>query len=190
MNDKAYFRKKYKDLRSQLDVDAVDEMSMEIANRVLELPIWRETYYHTFLSISEKKEVDTQYLLHILHGRDKSVVVPKSNFNTLELEHYLLQENTPVKVSNYGIPEPQSGILIPPEQLDVVFVPLLAFDQNGGRVGYGKGFYDRFLSRCKKEAVFVGLSFFDAEETVPTASNDIPLNYCVTPSEVYTFVGK
>ena len=186
MNDKAFFRKKYKALRSQLDADSVDEMSLEIANQALELPIWEHTYYHTFMSISEKKEVDTQYLLHILHGRDKSVVVPKSNFDTFELEHYLLQENTPIKVSNYGIPEPQHGILIPPEQLDVVFVPLLAFDQNGGRVGYGKGFYDRFLSKCKKEAVFVGLSFFDAEEIVPTTPNDIPLKYCVTPSEIYT----
>ena len=188
MNNKAYFRKKYKALRSNLDNDRVEAMSLEIANQALELPIWGHTYYHTFLSISEKKEVDTQYLLHILHGRDKSVVVSKSNFETFELEHYLLQENTAIKISNYGIPEPQNGIRIPPELLEVVFVPLLAFDKNGGRVGYGKGFYDRFLSECSDDAVFVGLSFFDAEENIPTSSNDVPLDYCITPSEVYTFL--
>lgn len=187
MKDKDHFRKKYKSLRSGLSLELVDEMSLNIANRTLELPIWNHTYYHLFLTISEKKEVDTQYLLHILQGRDKSIVVPKTNFETLQLQHYLLQENTPIKISNYGIPEPQQGILIPPEQLDVVFVPLLAFDDNGGRVGYGKGFYDRFLDRCREETVFVGLSFFNAEENIQVSKDDIPLHYCVTPSKIYSF---
>ncbi|MEL6810045.1 MAG: 5-formyltetrahydrofolate cyclo-ligase [Bacteroidota bacterium] len=185
--DKKSFRKKYHKRREKIDAESLEEMSMAIANRSLALPIWDYSYYHIFLSISEKKEINTEYLLHILYGRDKSIVVPKANFSTHEMKHYLLQENTPISVSNYGIPEPDEGITLSPDKVEVVFVPLLAFDQEGQRIGYGKGFYDRFLGQCKKDAVFVGLSFFEAEKKLPSAASDIPLHYCVTPERSYIF---
>jgi 5-formyltetrahydrofolate cyclo-ligase len=72
--------------------------------------------------------------------------------------------------------------------MDVVFVPLLAFDENGQRVGYGKGFYDRFLNECKEDVITVGLSFFEAEnELIEANATDVPLRYCVTPERVYEF---
>jgi len=185
--DKKAFRKKYKEKRKALSIEAIEEMSLAIANKTLELPIWEGTYYHVFLTISEKKEVDTEFLLHILQGRDKSIVVPKMEAASSQLQHFLLQENTLLKLSSYGIPEPEEGIEIPIEKLDVVFVPLLVFDKTGNRIGYGKGFYDRFLSQCKKEAIFVGVSFFDAETTIPVIDSDIPLQYCVTPNRIYSF---
>ena len=187
MNDKTYFRKKYKALRAELSQEQLEGWSLDIANRALTLPIWERTYYHIFLTISEKKEIDTQFLLHILQGRDKSIVVPKSDFQTLKLQHYLLQENTRLQTSSYGIPEPVDGILVPPSQLDVVFVPLLAFDRSGARIGYGKGFYDRFLGQCSKDTLLVGLSFFDAEERLPASHLDVPLHFAVTPSQTYVF---
>ncbi len=185
--DKDSFRKKYKAKRSTLTEAAIEDMSLAISNQTLKLPIWDGTYYHVFLTIPEKKEVHTEYLLHILQGRDKSIVVPKTNFSTNELQHFLLQEHTPIAISDYGIPEPVEGLQVPVKQLDVIFVPLLTFDQSGNRLGYGKGFYDRFLKTCKKEAVFVGLSFFEAVDYLPHQNSDIPLNYCVTPSQIYTF---
>jgi 5-formyltetrahydrofolate cyclo-ligase len=70
----------------------------------------------------------------------------------------------------------------------VVFVPLLAFDKQGNRVGYGKGFYDRFLANCKPETIKIGLSFFEVEnEIADVFNNDIELDYCVTPNKIYTF---
>jgi 5-formyltetrahydrofolate cyclo-ligase len=185
--DKYSFRKKYKAQRTALTETAMEDMSLAISNRTLELPIWESTYYHVFLTISEKKEVNTEFLLHILQGRDKSIVVSKSNFSNHEMQHFLLQEHTPLAISDYGIPEPVEGLEVPVKQLDVIFVPLLTFDRNGNRLGYGKGFYDRFLKSCKKEAVFVGLSYFEAEDFLPHQSSDIPLNYCVTPSQIYSF---
>ncbi|NND61999.1 MAG: 5-formyltetrahydrofolate cyclo-ligase [Flavobacteriaceae bacterium] len=185
--NKADFRRKYKELRATLTEEEVDDMSMAIANQSLALPIWDQTYYHLFLTISEKKEVNTEFLLHILLGRDKSVVVSKSDFNTHKMQHILLQENTELKISSYGIPEPISGIDISEKTLDVVFVPLLAFDKKGHRIGYGKGFYDRFLKSCKKEAIFVGLSFFEAEDKLPNEETDVRLDYCISPSKLYEF---
>jgi 5-formyltetrahydrofolate cyclo-ligase len=139
------------------------------------------------LSIENKKEIDTTYLLHILQGRDKSIVVPKVDFKLGELRAYLLQENTSLKLSAYGIPEPEDGILLSPDAMEIVFVPLLAYDKKGNRLGYGKGFYDKFLAQCSTNCVFIGLSFFDPEEVLPHAELDIPMHYCVTPNRVYTF---
>lgn len=185
--EKAVIRKKYQTLRSALSQETIDNFNIQIANNILELPIWSGTTYHIFLPIEGKKEVDTEYILHILQGRDKSIIVPKVNFKTFELEHYLLQENTTLQLSAYGIPEPTSGIVLNPDQFDVVFVPLLAYDTLGNRIGYGKGFYDRFLAQCSPTTKFVGLSFFKPEKIITASSTDIPLHYCVSPSQVFSF---
>lgn len=184
---KSQLRISYLEKRKELPLDLIDEFSLKIANQTLVLPIWNRTYYHLFLTISEKKEVNTQFILHILQGREKSVVISKSNFSTNTLQHFLLQENTVLKPSAYGIPEPQNGLEISVDKLDVVFVPLLAFDLNGNRVGYGKGFYDRFLATCQEDAIFIGLSFFEAEKQIEVSNDDVPLHYCVTPEQVYDF---
>jgi len=185
--DKKAIREKYKALRLTLSQDEIDSLSMAIANNTLQLPIWKATNYHIFLPIEKKNEVNTTYILHILQGRDKSVIIPKVNFKTLDMTHYLLQENTTLRLSKYGIPEPTSGLTITPDQIDVVFVPLLAFDSVGNRVGYGKGFYDQFLAQCAPNTIFVGLSLFAAEKNIAHSSNDIPLHYCVSPSQAYSF---
>jgi len=87
-----------------------------------------------------------------------------------------------------GIPEPQNGLTVPPSEIEVVFIPLLAYDKKGHRVGYGKGFYDRFLSKCKPNTLKIGLSLFEPEEKIEGLdATDIPLDYCVTPVKVYEF---
>lgn len=185
--NKEELRKKYKQKREKLSLETIEELSLQIANQSLKLPIWESSNYHLFLSISEKKEINTEYLLHILQGRDKSIIVPKSDFNSGELKHILLQDSTRLQTSSYGIPEPVSGIEIQASIIEVVFVPLLVFDVTGNRVGYGKGFYDRFLAQCSANTIFIGLSFFEAEPLMENSSLDIPLHYCITPFKTYTF---
>ena len=171
-----------------LTTDEVEEGSLEIANNLLNLPIWGKEYFHLFLSISEKREVDTQAILHILQGKDKHVVLSKANFESGSMTNYLLTDSTVIKVNDWGIPEPVEGIEIKASSIDVVFIPLLVYDEKGNRIGYGKGFYDRFLSQCKPEVVKVGLSFFSAEEDIPDVDeHDVPLDYCVTPEKIYNF---
>lgn len=185
---KSELRKKYKELRDNLTKEDIDHKSLAIANKLLTLDIWEFSYYHLFLSIISKKEVDTEPILSILQGKDKNVVISKSNFITGGLTNYLLTDNSILKTNKWGIPEPQGGTEIPPHQIEVVFVPLLAFDQQGHRIGYGKGFYDRFLSACSVNTVKVGLSFFEAEPVISEVfESDIPLDYCVTPDNTYKF---
>jgi 5-formyltetrahydrofolate cyclo-ligase len=186
--NKKELRLHYKKLRKELTPDDLEEKSLAIANTILTLPIWEKTYFHVFLPIEEQKEVNTEYVLHLLSGKDKEIVVSKSDFKTREMSHFLLTDNTKIKKNEYNIPEPVNGLPVPPQTIDVVFVPLLAFDVLGNRVGYGKGFYDKFLSECKPETIKIGLSFFEAENAIEDIFElDIKLDYCVTPEKVYTF---
>ena len=185
---KKELRTKYKALRSQLSDNDLEEMSLAIANKVLALPVWGKNYFHIFLPITEHKEVDTEFILHLLSGKDKEIVISKSDFETRKMTHFLLTDNTKIKKNEYNIPEPVDGLEVPTKKIDVVFVPLLAYDKTGHRAGYGKGFYDKFLSECKPETIKIGLSFFEPEELIDDVfENDVKLDYCVTPDRVYEF---
>jgi 5-formyltetrahydrofolate cyclo-ligase len=177
----------YAEKRDFLSPEIREQRSLDISNRCLQLPIWNYRFYHLFLSIPEKNEVDTSFLLTLLQGKDKDIVVPKVSGKG-KLLHYLLTDATVFRTSKWGIPEPVSGVQVPPEQLEVVFLPLLAFDLDGYRVGYGGGFYDRFLASCREDVLKVGLSYFEpAEKISDRNSMDIPMDYCVTPEKTYSF---
>jgi 5-formyltetrahydrofolate cyclo-ligase len=185
---KSELRKKYKTLRNTLSTTQIDDLSMSIANQLLKLPVWEFSFYHIFLSIEEQKEVNTDYILNILSGKDKNIIISKSDFKTGLLTHFLLTDNTKIKKNAYDIPEPVDGIEISNDKIDLVFIPLLAFDTHGNRVGYGKGFYDRFLADCKPETFKIGLSFFEAEaEILDVFESDVKLDYCVTPQKIFSF---
>ena len=139
-------------------------------------------------SKTELKEINTEYLLHLLAGKDKDIVLSKSDFETRKMKHLLLTDTTKIKKNEFNIPEPVDGIEVPTSKIEVVLVPLLAFDKSGNRVGYGKGFYDTFLSECKLDVIKIGLSFFDAEDQIDDVfENDVKLDYCITPKQIYTF---
>jgi len=184
---KTEIRKLFKTKRHQLSLHEVEDKSLQVANRILRLNIWSKQYFHLFLSIAEQKEVNTEYILHILQGKDKNVVVSKSDFKTRGLTHYLLTDSTPIHINAYGIPEPVEGLEVPVEKLDVVFVPLLAFDNQGNRVGYGHGFYDRFLKQCRPDTLKIGLSLFEPIELIETNENDVKLDVVVTPYKILNF---
>ena len=186
--NKTELRTQYKALRQNLSKVEIEEMSLAIANEVLALDIWDKTYFHVFLPIEEQKEVNTEFLLHLLTGKDKEIVISKSDFTTRKMTHFLLTDNTKIKKNEYNIPEPVDGIEVPSSKIQVVFVPLLAFDTKGNRVGYGKGFYDQFLAECQPETIKIGLSFFEAENTITDVfEKDVRLDFCITPEKCYRF---
>ena len=188
MKNKTTLRSEYKALRNLLSENEIEEMSLAIANAILTLPIWENTYFHIFLPITEQKEVNTEYILHLLSGKDKEIVVSKADFETRNMTHFLLTDNTKIKKNGYNIPEPVDGLEVPSTKIDVVLVPLLAFDKKGNRVGYGKGFYDKFLAECKPDVIKIGLSFFEYEKAIEGVfEGDVQLDYCVTPSTIYKF---
>jgi 5-formyltetrahydrofolate cyclo-ligase len=193
--DKKVLRSKYKVLRQSLTLEEIEDKSLAIANQLLRMDtvpslrlVWDKLYYHLFLTIEEQKEINTEYILQILAGKDKEIVISKCEFATLGMTHFLLTDNTKIKKNSYNVPEPVDGLEVPDAKIDVVFVPLLAYDKQGNRVGYGKGFYDNFLSKCKPETIKIGLSFFPPEEKIDDVSeSDVKLDFCVTPEGILKF---
>lgn len=185
---KSELRVHYKKRRDEISKEEIEAQSLAIANQLLKLDIWDDSFYHLFLSITEQKEINTDYIINILSGKDKNIIISKTDFETVEMIHYLLIDSTVIKKNSHNIPEPVDGIEIQTDKIEVVFVPLLAFDKQGHRIGYGKGFYDKFLSQCKSDTLKIGLSFFEAEEKIEEIfSSDIALDYCVTPTKIYNF---
>ncbi len=195
MLNKKSLRQKAKAERQKLTQEEIEDKSLAIANQLLRMDtvpslklVWDKLYYHLFLTIEEQKEINTEYILQILAGKDKEIVISKCEFATLGMTHFLLTDNTKIKKNSYNVPEPVDGLEVPDAKIDVVFVPLLAYDKQGNRVGYGKGFYDNFLSKCKPETIKIGLSFFPPEEKIDDVSeNDVKLDFCVTPEGIFKF---
>ena len=143
-----------------------------------------------YFPMESKAEINTlvfeRYLQHTIPGLN--IGYPIVDFTTSAMTPYLVDEETEFLDNVYGIPEPVNGEKISPEEIDLVIVPLLAFDERGFRVGFGKGFYDRFLSRCRPDVITAGFSYFEpVTEIKDTNEFDVPLNYCITPYQLYEF---
>jgi len=142
---------------------------------------------HIFLPILKQKEPDTFLIIDWLQANhpEIEIVVPKADFASSLMSHYTFKDKQDLINNHYHIPEPQNSELFKGTP-DMVILPLLAFDKKGFRVGYGKGFYDRFLQNIDTQKI--GLSFFDAIEQINDVHlNDIRLDKCITPNRTYNF---
>jgi 5-formyltetrahydrofolate cyclo-ligase len=126
------------------------------------------------------------YLRH--HIYNIQLAYPVSNFKNTQMEAVAIDENTVYKKSPQQITEPTTGIVLDPKSLDLILVPLIICDYKGYRVGYGKGFYDQYLTRCKTTVCTVGFSYFKPVTSIEDVNAfDVPLSYCITPNEVFEF---
>ena len=145
---------------------------------------------HTYLAIGNQNEIETDNIIRFLKFIYPGIttVVPKINLDEGEMKHYIFNDDVEMKANDFGIIEPIKGEKIDARQIDLVLTPLLAVDCVGFRVGYGKGFYDKFLRQCRRDVIKIGLSFFEPVELIEDINSfDIPLNYCITPNSVYSF---
>ena len=187
MKTKKQLRILYQNKRDKLSINKIHNLSIALSNKCLEIPIWNFENFHIFLTSLTKKEIDTSILLSVIMAKDKQAIIPRI-VNSKKLEHVLLTDQTILKNNVLEIPEPQNGIIISPKIIDVVFVPLYIFDLNGNRVGYGKGYYDRFLKECKKNIIKVGISLFEPVTLIrEIKEHDVKLDYAVTPNSFFSF---
>jgi len=144
----------------------------------------------SFYPIEEKGEINTFILTDFLKFRNPGLDVcyPKTNVFQNTMQAVRTTDDTDFDTNEYGIPEPVSGRVLDAGRLDAILVPMLVFDKQGNRVGYGKGFYDRFLQSCRADCVKIGLCHFEAIDVIQDASEyDVPLNCCITPHTTYVF---
>ena len=144
---------------------------------------------HCFIPSTRQREVDTWPIIRQLWTMPSvRVLVPRCDTGTMTLTHHELTPDTVLENNRWGIPEPVSSPAQLAQDIDLVLVPLLAFDRQGHRVGYGKGFYDGFLKECRPDTLKIGLSLFPPVERIKdTFAGDVALDAVVMPGKGWEF---
>jgi len=186
-NNKKFYRTKFQALRMKLLKNEMDSLSDKIFSLVKNLPISKKETFHLFISSEEKREVETKKILYYLYSLNKIVATSKI-LPDKDLVHVLINKKTRFVENRFKILEPDSRQEILPAEIDVVFIPLLCFDKKGNRVGYGGGYYDKFLKKTSRSCLKIGLSFFEPVDFIEGISiTDIALDMCITPEKLYNF---
>lgn len=184
---KAEIRKLAGTRRKELSDEQVVVYSQQLLDLFSSFDLSAVKTIHIFLPIKEKKEPDTFLFIDWLVSNhpEIKIIVPKADFDTALMTNYVYRGKDGLVKNLYNILEPEKGELHTGD-VDLVLVPMLAFDLRGYRVGYGKGFYDRFLQG--NETLKVGLSFFDPVDGIDDVNaHDVRLDSCITPDRIYRF---
>lgn len=188
---KKELRKLYLEKRSVLSNEAYATASLALCNYFFaSLDLSSVKVIHTFLPIEKNKEPNTFLILDRLQKDFPAIQisVPRVNYNTNTLDNFYFEGMHQLERNSWNILEPKQGVETKAEVIDVVLVPLIVFDLQGHRAGYGKGYYDKFLPACRRDCKKVGISLFDPVNTIDDVDDhDHPLDVCITPTKVYSF---
>jgi 5-formyltetrahydrofolate cyclo-ligase len=173
-----------------------DEVSRQIVTRFMDLPAYAAAKTILFY-VDAGSEVRTRHMLPEALAGGKRIVVPYCIVETNELELFLLEDMSELVEGAYKILEPKVELRelpnkkVRPEDLDLVMVPGTAFDPKGGRMGQGKGYYDRLLARVRPDAPLVALAF-DCQifDEIPVAPHDVFMDQVLTETRLLTGVGR
>jgi 5-formyltetrahydrofolate cyclo-ligase len=188
---KAELRSIFKQKRQALTAAQVANGSLAVARLFFSFfEIEKMKAVHCYLPLRRQNEVDTFPIIYTIQEKylQTQVVVPRTIPNTKSLEHYQWLPDMTLTLNKWGILEPNPDVNIQYQisNLNLVIVPLLAYDRAGNRVGYGQGFYDTFLASCSPDVLKVGVSLFEPVAQISDVSPlDIRLDYCITPQRVW-----
>lgn len=156
--------------------------------QTLEIPHLQAVF--SFYPMDERNEVNAFIITDYLHFRNPNLQIcyPKMAIEEPNMEAIACHADTIFEANAINILEPLETEVVDPQDLDMVLVPMLICDVKGNRVGFGKGYYDRYLSRCRPDCLKVGLSYFAPVDRIEDANEfDVPLDFCITPEKVYVF---
>ena len=185
-------RRTYLAKRKALSPSERSQLSQQLCDQFFTtVDLARINVLHIYLPIESKYEPDTWLIINRIRKEfpDIRICIPRVKGN--EIENIYFEELKHLQKAKWDILEPTQGAHTPAEKIDLVIVPLLAFDRQGHRVGYGKGYYDRFLKKCRTDCNKIGLSFFEPELCIEEKSvHDVLLNACLTPYLNFDFSAK
>ena len=156
--------------------------------QMVELPQLNAVF--SFYPMEERNEINVFIITDYLHFRNPNLQIcyPKMDIEEPNMEAIACHADTIFEANAINILEPHETEVVDPLDIDLVLVPMLICDAKGNRVGFGKGYYDRYLSRCRPDCLKVGLSYFEPVKQISDANEfDVPLNLCITPQKVYVF---
>lgn len=188
---KSELRKLYLGKRAAMSAAELDAASRAIAERFFrEIDLADAKKLHTFIRVARTHELDTSRIYYRLwkDRADIETYAPRIELGGTKMENVFFHAASDLKENRWGIREPDGEQTAEPDEFDMVLVPLLAFDAVGHRVGYGKGYYDRFLAACRPDCLKIGLSAFAAEANIEEVhEGDVKLDLCITPVETVRF---
>lgn len=187
---KSAIRTDYHQLRLNLAESEFEQLSHQIVGIFGAIDFPPPDIFLSYYPLVNRREFNVSRCDELVFAKNPlaKIAWPKTDPSGNNMEAHVLEEHGLFAKNKYNILEPIGDHSIPPESVDLVFVPLLAFDKKGYRVGYGKGYYDRYLNRCRPSVIKIGFSFFDPVEVIDDINEfDVPLDYCVTPSNLYEF---
>lgn len=188
---KSELRKIYLGKRQMLSFPERETASAHIAARLFrEFDLSKVRVLHCFIHIERFGEVDTRPIFQDIWSKFPNIqtVVPRVNHETEELDSLKYGHDTELVHGRWQIGEPAHHDHVEPAEIDMVLVPLLCFDRSGHRVGYGKGYYDRFLRKCRADCKKIGLSMFDpVDEITDAGESDVRLDVVITPTATVSF---
>lgn len=187
---KKELRNQFKARRKSLSLHEIEKFNdLNLINfQKIQLPFIN--CVHSYVPSLRLAEPDTSNIIRFLKFKNPTIkiVVPKIDVHSGFMVHYYFEDDMEMITNEFGIEEPSGGEFITEDAIEMALVPLLAFDKRGFRVGYGKGYYDKFLARCNPNTIKIGLSFYEpVDEIKDINAFDIPLNFCVTPQKLYSF---
>lgn len=181
---KAELRRYYLNIRMNLSEVELLDRSRRIAEHLFGWKLYREAAtLHTYASSRTKNEIDTFPIIQRALEEGKRVIVPKM-VEPAGLLHCQITSTTALRPNRWDIPEPDCEVESPVNELDLILVPMAATDLYLNRIGYGKGYYDRFLREA--EAVKVGLILDSLvhDQKLPTEEHDIPMDFVISESGI------
>ncbi len=172
-----------------------DDLSRRIVGAFMSLPEYAEAETVMFY-IDVRSEVRTRHDLELALQSGKTIVIPWCNAEG-ELELFRLDSVDELEVGMYKILEPRTELRSLPEKqvnvesLDLIMVPGVGFDRRGGRMGHGKGYYDKLLQHARKNTPLVALAFeCQVFDEIPVADHDIYMDKLITEDHVYNGRGR
>jgi 5-formyltetrahydrofolate cyclo-ligase len=181
-------RQIYRLRRQALNQEECDKLSKMIFTKLVNSFELKNVNMGIFLPIKEQNEPNTFMLFSMNELKDTKFFAPIVEGNKEEMIFYKINSSDEFKLGMFNIPEPTSKEKIESSNLNVLLLPLLAFDNKGFRVGYGKGFYDKYLNRSSMDLVKIGVSLFEDPIEIDDVNEfDIKMDYCVTPNQIFKF---
>ncbi|WP_313374876.1 5-formyltetrahydrofolate cyclo-ligase [Chishuiella sp.] len=179
-------RKFYRAVRKNYSNDDVITLSNKIFRNLQNIDFSSVQNFHVFLPIERNNEINTYPIIDWLFSLNKTIILPLVVGD--DMINCKVEKDFKTQLNSYQIPEPITYTEFDSKEIDVILIPMFVADKKGNRVGYGGGYYDKFLARCRPDAKKIGLSYFRPIDCIEdTYFGDFPLNFCITPDAIESF---
>ena len=185
---KQQIRQQYKQLRNQLSQEQVAQYSRQIINHLFDLDCWKESTI-VMLYVSFQNEVTTQAIYQRGWDMGKTMLLPICSPQDSLMEMSILSSFEQLQPNRYGILElPKTAQqMVPPQEIDLCLIPGIAFDHFGNRLGFGAGYYDRYLAKLRPQTPRIALAYECQwyPGILPTNIYDLPMDAILTERALY-----